>query len=226
MIPRVVHRIWLDEPVPDRFEAYWQRFKELNPGWAFETWQRSEDLEWLVNRDVFDWQTTHAGRSDVLRYEIIARFGGIYVDTDVEPLRSFEPLIRPEPFAGWENERQLCPTVIGSPAGHPAAVDLVQNLRHYAVKRRRRPPNVQTGPWYLTRRWSKRDDVLLYAPVRFYPVGWWERDKLGGPYPEASFAVHHWTAGWLEDGPGSAVKYDDGPRASARGDKRGTTVSR
>lgn len=198
MIPRVIHRVWLrrdaDDVIPDRFEMFWRRFRELNPGWEFVTWYTVPD--WIVNRDVLDWQTTDAGRSDVMRYEILARCGGIYVDTDVEPLQPFERLIRPEPFAAWEDDRLVCPTVMGSPPGHPAMVDLVTNMRRHARARRHRPPNVQTGPWYITRRWRRRDDVLLYAPVRFYPVHWSERHRLGGPYPEASFAVHHWNQGW------------------------------
>ena len=32
-------------------------------------------------------------RSNIWRYEIVERFGGVYVDTDVEPLKSIDSLI-------------------------------------------------------------------------------------------------------------------------------------
>ena len=83
MIPKILHRVWLDERIPDRFEAYWDRFRDLHPGWVLVTWSTSESLSWMTNLDLFTRQTTWAGKSDIARYEILNRYGGIYVDTDV-----------------------------------------------------------------------------------------------------------------------------------------------
>ena len=201
MIPRILHRIWLDEPVPEQFEAFWDRFAELHPDWELRTWSDSNQLSWLRLPEVFERQTTHAGRSDVLRYELLYQFGGVYVDTDVEPLRPFDELLDGAPFAGWEDARMICPTVMGGEAKHPALGDLIQNLPRWEMKHRGSPPNLATGPWFLTRRWRFRDDVRLLEPAAFYPVHWSEKAKLGGSYPLASFAVHHWNAGWLPGGP-------------------------
>ena len=193
----------MDEPVPDRLDGFWNRLEELHPGWKFVTWASSdrEALSWMRCWDVFDAQETWAGKSDVLRYEVLAAFGGIYVDADVEPLKSFEPLLDGGPFAGWEDERLLCPTVMGSPAGHPAIESLITLLPSWAGARSGAPPNQATGPYFLTRFWRWRTDVRLLPPVAFYPVHWSEKRKLGGPYPAESYAVHHWDAGWLPAGP-------------------------
>lgn len=153
--------------------------------------------------DVFDRQDTWAGKSDVLRYEVLARWGGIYVDTDVEPLKPMDPLLGEEPFIAWETNRLLCPTVIGSPPGHPAIEALIEALPDWTSRHVNAPPNQQTGPYFITHLWRRRSDVRLLEADAFYPVGWWEREKLGGPYPDSSYAVHHWNAGWLAGGPGS-----------------------
>lgn len=199
--PRVLHRIWLDEPVPDRFEGYWQGLQALHPDWEFVTWDDSSVLGWLRCSAEFAQATTHAGRSDVLRYEVLAEHGGVYVDTDVEGLRPFDDLLDGRPFAGWEDERMICPTVMGGPAGHPALQELVSDLPRWFRRYQGHPPNRQTGPYYLTMRWRWREDVRLLEPPAFYPVHWSEKRKLGGPYPPESYAVHHWAAGWLPDGP-------------------------
>jgi mannosyltransferase OCH1-like enzyme len=201
MIPRTFHRVWLDEPIPPTFEGFWETLKALHPGWEFVTWSDSEALGWMSEdlREVFDWQETWAGRSDVLRYAAVERFGGIYLDTDVEPLRGFDDLLDGPPFAAWEDHNLICPTVIGAEAHHPAMVDLVRFLPRWAAGRRTRPPNFQTGPYFLTARWRRRRDVRLLEPVSFYPVHWSRRDDLGGPYPAESYAVHHWAAGWLKE---------------------------
>lgn len=197
MIPKVFHRIFLDEEVPERFEAYWDGFKALHPDWEFVTWNDSSQLGWLRCRTVFDKAKTHAGRADVLRYEIMYRHGGVYVDTDVECLKPFDDLMDDDrAFAGWENERLICPTVLGSPPGHPAFDAVLNFLPDWAPRKPGVKPNFQTGPVPFTRVWRFRHDVRLFDREVFYPVGWWEKDRLGGPYPPESYCVHHWCHSW------------------------------
>ena len=197
LIPKVFHRIFLDEPVPAKFEAFWDRFRELHPAWEFVTWSDSSELDWIRNRALFDQCTTHAGRADVLRFEIMASYGGVYVDTDVEPLRAFDSLLESdEPFAGWEKRGLLCPTVLGGPPAHPAFDAVVGMLPDWARKFPPDKPNLQTGPRPFTHAWRWRSDVRTLPREAFYPVGWWERDQLGGPYPPESFCVHHWEQSW------------------------------
>lgn len=196
MIPKRFIRIWLDEPVPAKFEAFWEHAKALHPTWDFVTLDDSSQLGWMRCKDVFDAQTTHAGRADVLRYAAVFEMGGTYVDADLEFLRPLDDLLDGPPFAGWENRQLICPTVIGAEAGHPAMKVLLDMLPRWAAARRGKPPNLQTGPHFLTAQWRRRRDVRLLPREAFYPVGWWERDKLGGPYPPESYAVHHWAQGW------------------------------
>lgn len=201
MIPRTFHRIWLGandgDPIPERFDGYWRRFQDLHPNWDFVTWDDPDELDWMIDRGVFDAATTHAGRADVLRYELMYKVGGVYVDTDVEPLRPFDALLEePTPFAGWENNRLLCITVLGSPPGHPAFKAVLDFLPRWSRTQRPNRPNYQTGPEPFTRVWRQRRDVRKLEREAFYPVGWWEKHRLGGPYPAESYAVHHWNAGW------------------------------
>lgn len=201
MIPRTFHRIWLGarsgDPIPERFETYWERFQEFHPNWDFRTWDDPDEFDWIIDRGVYDRATTHAGRSDVLRYELMYRYGGVYVDTDVEPLRPFDELLDDDrPFAGWENNRLICITVLGSAPKHPAFEAVLDFLPRWAPTQRSNRPNYQTGPEPFTRIWRRRPDVRLLPREAFYPVGWWEKHLLGGPYPPESYAVHHWNAGW------------------------------
>lgn len=200
MIPKKLHRIWLDEPIPERYEQFWQGLSELHPDWELITWNDSNKLDWLRCRDVFDAVTSHAGRADVLRYEIIAKYGGVYVDTDVEGLKPFDPLLDDDrAFIAWENTELLCPTVIGAPPNHAALNALLDELPDWFAHNKRKPPNEQTGPVFITKQWRRRDDVRRLPPVAFYPVGWWEKKRLGGPYPARSYAVHHWDKGWAAE---------------------------
>lgn len=212
MIPRRFMRIWLDEEVPERYDALWESFRRLHPDWEFVTIDDSDEVRgWMspAVREVFDQCVTWAGKSDVVRYVAVHRFGGVYVDADVECLKPFDELLDGPPFAAWEDpqgRRLLCPTVIGGESGHPALKALLDFLPRWALAawvRKDGRPNLQTGPHVLTRTWKGRSDVRLLPRETFYPIGWWEREKLGGPYPPESYSVHHWDARWLVGGPGS-----------------------
>lgn len=197
MIPKIFHRIWLDEPIPERYEKFWLGFKTRHPTWEFRTWNSSDELDWLQNRDLFDSVKTWAGRADVARYEIVHRYGGVYVDTDVECLNPIEELLSDDRlFIAWEDDNLLCPTVFGASPEHPALRHLIDALPNWVASHPNDPPNYQTGPVPATEAWRMRDDVRRLPPIYFYPVGWWEREKLGGPYPAKTLLVHHWDKGW------------------------------
>ena len=53
---------------------------------------RNLDAEEWRNDDLLEDCTNHAMRSDILRLEIVYRYGGIYVDVDATALRSFGPV--------------------------------------------------------------------------------------------------------------------------------------
>lgn len=201
--PKIFHRIWLDEEESPRFAAFKERLAELHPGWEIRTWQDSSELRWLRNQKLFDewFERDPYGRiPDILRYEILWKFGGVYIDTDFEPLRSLEPLLDdPRPFAGWENDRTMCTALLAAPPAHPAVDALITQLPAHAKKNATRTPNYATGPEFATKVWRGREDVRRLPPICFYPVGWWEKHLLGGPYPDETFAVHHWAKGWGDD---------------------------
>lgn len=202
-IPQTFHRVWLDEPVPDEYEHYWKAFQEMHPDYEFVTWSAAADLDWMENWELFQAfpagrQQTLAFRADVARYEILLRYGGIYVDTDVEPLRPFDELTEdPRMFIAWCSDKELDPAVMGAPAGHGALRALVSNLA--GIDPHSDSPPGTTGPTYATSALRGRADVRRLPPVAFFPYHWrdmTDRERMDGFWPERSYAVHHWAAGW------------------------------
>jgi hypothetical protein len=196
LIPRLLHRIWLGSaPIPPKAEDHWASFGRLHPGFELRTWTDADDYSWLRNRELFERASTWTSRSDVLRFELLARFGGVYVDVDVEPVRSFEPLLTHGAFAGWEDPHAICGAVMGAERGHPAIEALIVGLGSWTQGRPTAPPNVWAGPTYLTAQWAGREDVALLEPAAFYPVHWSRPRSRSRPQPE-TFAIHHWERSW------------------------------
>lgn len=210
MIPRVVHRLWLggEEPEWTRpFASTWEQ-----PGWELRQWGEEEvaDLFPLRNQSVYDRAPRlcpdHVGqlRSDVLRYEILERFGGVYVDADFECLRPIDDLLRGvDCFAAWEIQgKWINNAILGAVPTHPFIERLIQGLPASVRRNRGAKPNRISGPQYVTRSWRHDGSrVRIFDQRLFYPYGFADIAEHGPDeeWPKA-YAAHHWANRRREQG--------------------------
>lgn len=197
--------------MPDAHQKFARRWRELHPGWSYCLWDEQTITGVpLVNRWVYDeagWIAPGSEgqlRADVVRYEVLRQMGGVYIDTDMEPLRSIEPLLERcdaqglTCFAGWEHpQKWINNAVFGCVSEHPllcALVDgLAANVRAKAAPGVR--PNVLSGPQFLTHTFNGdrelQRNVVIYPRHYFYPYNWNELHRSRESFPD-SYAVHHW----------------------------------
>ena len=94
-IPKVIHQIHLgDKPLSDQ-ELKWQKtWKDYNPDWEFIFWddERLRDVD-IINQEYLDDCDNYSMKSDILRFDILYQFGGLYIDTDFECLKSLDPFL-------------------------------------------------------------------------------------------------------------------------------------
>jgi mannosyltransferase OCH1-like enzyme len=225
-IPRTFHQIWLgNRPIPDRYQRWTQRWLELNPGWTLKLWN-DENLPQIINRAEFDAGEKMAAKSDILRYEICARYGGVYIDTDFEPLRPIEPILAGiRSFQADELDDRPCNAILGCVAGDPFYRKVVESLP--ASIRRGGDIVETTGPAFIKRviadylgpqrkcvddpapgvegrRWrvasadGSRSLHGFHWSV-FYPYHYDQPELEDKPFPDA-FGKHHWMASWWKNG--------------------------
>ena len=120
MIPRIIHFSWLGHgPRPSSVErciATWRRYL---PSYQIMEWNEenfdihsSPYVEEAYNR------RKYAFVSDVIRGRALYDHGGIYLDTDVEVLKSFDPLLQYRSFWGFEAGNFVATSTIGAEKGH------------------------------------------------------------------------------------------------------------
>jgi hypothetical protein len=160
------------------------------------TWTDST-LPGLKNEQAFRAAPTSAAQSNIARYEILLREGGVYVDTDFECLRNLEPLLDGvECFVAWAEDGVANNAIIGARPGHPFVHDLVVSLEDHILQHPAEVPEVvQSGPHYLTAVLRRHPEVTVFAPELFYPYAWHERWRRRERFPDA-YAVHHWSLTW------------------------------
>lgn len=197
IIPKVFHRIWLGgQPMPKEWEDFEQAWRQYHPDWTFYLWNE-DNLPLLRNQWAFDNAVAVSGQTNIARYEILFRFGGIYIDNDFECLKSIEPLLdNVDCFVGMENRQLANNAIIGCTPAHPLLLDLITSLEHNVhVSTEYDPDITRSGPYYLTRVLERHKNVTLLPVEWFYPYEWHERWRRYETFPDA-FAVHHWALSW------------------------------
>jgi len=199
MIPRRLVRTVPSETPPDT-ELLWESACRLHPGWEHITWRDPVDRSAFPLTSPY-WRDCETGAQlgDLIRAEDLLHRGGVYIDSDVEMLRSFDPLCGVEGFAAWEDEYHIPNAVMGFRPGHPAMRKVVE----LAVRRRNRG-TWNAGVGVTTEVFRDRDDMLLLPPGSFYPMHWkdahthkgsvnWRQVASVNPW---AFCLHHYKASW------------------------------
>ena len=195
-IPRVFHRIWLgSEPMPEAECRLGETWARHHPGWEQRLW-RDDDLPELgVPAEIIARAENPVELADVARFHIIARHGGVYVDTDFECLRPLDSLLKGvDAFAAFQLPGEVNTALLGATAGHPAfrrAAELVTETFGRA------PLPGSTGPPFFTHLLWDFPEVTLFPPELFYPYLWTEPERRNEHFPGA-YAVHHWAMSWRD----------------------------
>lgn len=186
-IPRVLHQIWLGPKRPPLETMASCRL--MNPDWQYVLWTE-DNLPPMINRRLFDgFGGSYEGQADVLRYEVLFRFGGVYVDADQLCLRGFGDLVGGAAFfAGYQHfgnpelddeersNRLVANAVIGAAARHPIIERIIHSIADAPVDPRQ-PPWQSVGPVAVTRVLERIDGVpaVIHPFHGFYPYHYTER---------------------------------------------------
>ena len=184
-IPRVVHQIWLGPEPPPRYTM--ESCRRATPDWLHVVWT-DDNLPPMTNRAVFDaFESAYHAKADILRYEVLYRFGGVYVDADQLCLRSLDDLLGPDVafFAGYQNlgnpelddELRRAPLiangVIGAAPGHPILERVIADVCARAGSNEL--PWITVGPAALTRAIEATPVRAVVHPFHaFYPYHYTE----------------------------------------------------
>lgn len=216
LIPQLLHRVWICPPgpsMPAEFVRYGEQFAALHPSWSCRDWDRINDLVPLINEELYANPPRahfHRCRADVVRLEAVYRYGGIYVDTDVEPVRPLDPLlihlhsIQASAFVvwspnKWQGRSLVSNAVIGAAPNHPWIRRAIDELPRSVERHAGKFLALQTvhyltdllGP--LNTLGVSAEGVAVLPSATFYPRSISERrqGQAVRVSPE-TFAIHHW----------------------------------
>lgn len=204
-IPRIIHYCWFGgKPKPQLVLRCIESWKQFCPDY--------EIIEW--NEDNFD---THSNAfiedayqaekwafvSDYARAIGLLRYGGIYLDTDMEALQPFDPLLVHSFFAGFETKDTIAAGIIGCEKEN----DVIRRYTEYyqgASFYKNGKQTMMTSPVVLTELLLEKglklngkkqcaSGCMVYPKNVFYPTG---IEWVRGRYGSNTIAVHHYMNSW------------------------------
>lgn len=211
-IPKFIHLIWLGSPLPERCKAIVSSWEKYHPDWTVKVWTDADAASFrLTNQIAFDRAQNYGEKSDILRYEILYRIGGLYVDTDFECLQSFDDLHKSCEFytgIGQSINPQLWIGLIGSRPGHPILKATIDNLRMGPGDQDFERIMNDTGAYLFTRMFFEiapncpHGTIIPFPVTYFYPFPGGQRHRKDYENIKREFikpntmAIHYFSTSW------------------------------
>ena len=217
-IPKIIHHIWVGGPLPSVFQKYIDSWKKHHPDWEHRLWTDDDvkDFEFVTGQAYFRCQNP-GHKADILRYEILNKIGGLYVDTDFLCIKPHDKLHHACDFYTGMGANQIYIGIIGSAPCHPIikkCLDRIKNKNGFYNSGQKIASN--TGPFLFTNSVREfleagNEGAIVYPPRYYYlfpamlRYRFWnnhENLRLVRPYitPD-TLAVHLWAVSWHKSAP-------------------------
>lgn len=145
-IPRIIHQIWFNYPLEQQWKLWQNKNKAKHQEWEFILWNekliQEKFPEKLQNQKIFDeakLMKDYATMSKIVRYEILNKFGGLYLDPDIVCYESFDILhTLCDFYAGlgrfYKSFGAINNGVIGSRPNHPIIQECIDIIKKHETK--------------------------------------------------------------------------------------------
>jgi len=202
MIPKIIHQIWIGpNKRPDIWmDTFKKEYIKSNPEWEYILWTDDNIYELFdafpLMFKIYTIESTYNGKSDLLRYLILYKYGGIYIDADSVWInnKSFNNLLLEVNNSDFFLAHQaksvlLCGGVLGSSKKNKYIQKIIDEIENM-VKRSddkiylkdytrtwKLPQHAwrRVGPGLLTRLYKNNCEITIFPSIYFYPHGWHDK---------------------------------------------------
>ncbi|PUE31006.1 hypothetical protein B9Z35_08190 [Limnohabitans sp. Jir61] len=195
----IFHRIWFgNNDIPDNYENFWLSWQRQFPQCEFRTWTDSDISELNFSKAKIHEMNSLAGKADIARYEILYKYGGIFLDCDMMPLEWFDvsDLSRELVVCNEDENTNYCSIgFIAAPKLHPIFIEMIEHIN--TIQLNMKEPNFETGPW-LFGEFLKKHKHIRKNTATFYPYSYNEpSSKLTNLDLSNTWGVHTWGSSWV-----------------------------
>ncbi len=201
-IPKLIHYFWVGgNPLPDRLKRYIESWHKFCPDYEIKLWNE-DNYDFTANKYTAQayGQKKWGFCADYPRLDVIYRYGGIYLDTDVELVRNLDPLLKYNLFAGFEGASRVAFGLgFGATAGNAVIKKNMEYYESLSFVNEDGSLNLTPSPAYqsavledlgynLNNTTQIRNNSIILNSSYFAPV-----------YESPVFSIHHYEGSWLDE---------------------------
>lgn len=208
-IPKTIHYCWFgygEKPdVVKKCIASWRKYLQ---NYTIVEWNESnfnvDKLEYT--KQAYE-RKKYAFVADYVRLWVLQKYGGIYLDTDVEVLKPLDCFLQNEMFCGFESVNGINPgLILGATKDHPLFRELMLfyesnnfidengTINSYTTVQNMTNVLMKHGLILNCDTLQKLDGVTVYPRITFCPD---KKTRDRAIYSIQTFTAHHYLASWV-----------------------------
>lgn len=129
MIPKIIHYCWYGKnKIDDKTYMCINSWKRYCPEFKFVCWNE-DNTDFLMNtylKEAYE-AKKYAFVTDYMRLYVLKKYGGIYMDTDMEVIKPLNSLCKYSAFTGIQEETVCCTGIMGAEPEH----EWINKLLHH-----------------------------------------------------------------------------------------------
>ncbi|WFD40000.1 uncharacterized protein MJAP1_002982 [Malassezia japonica] len=223
-IPRIIHQTWKTETLPPHWAKTRAECAAMMPDYQYMLWSDKSSRE-LIAADypwflpVFDSYPYNIQRADAIRYFVLHKYGGVYMDLDIGCRRRLDSLLRFDAILPKTIPVGVSNDLMFATKGHPLTRQLIDNLARFNHNFLMPYATVMfsTGPMFVSAvygmltegrtgvRPSTADQPSAgFEGVRILPKSLYGKNAKPGEAPD-SFFEHMYGSSWHEGDAGFLI---------------------
>lgn len=212
MIPKIIHYCWLsNDAFPEKIAMCLNSWKKYLPDYQIKLWSADSfninDCLWV--KQAFE-RKKYAFAADYIRLYALYHYGGIYLDSDVEVLKSFNDLLDLPYFIGLDTHQGIEAAIVGTEPHNQWIKECLNYYNNREFVFADGTMDVKTLPKIMKEIISKNhkikllkripsfypnDEEIFVLPCKFFSPKRYDTGKIESK--ECTYTIHHFSMSWL-----------------------------
>ncbi|MFH5886173.1 glycosyltransferase family 32 protein [Halalkalibaculum sp. DA3122] len=207
-IPKIIHYCWFGpKDIPDLERKCIESWKQYLPDYKLKFWnEQTFDIEsFQFAKQAYE-NEYYAFVSDFVRAMVLYKHGGIYLDTDLEVLQNFTPLLKgKEAVLGFENSSDVGTALMAFKPKHPIVKNFADHYKNRSFIDSDGNIQLTANPQVLGNvlvefgvelngKEQKIDSLHVYNREKFFPK---KIEKGEFKTTKETVTIHHYKGSWL-----------------------------
>jgi len=207
IIPKIIHYCWFGgNPLPASSTKCINSWKKYFPDYEIIEWNESNyNVNIIPFTSDANKEKKYAFLSDFARFDILYKNGGIYFDTDVEVIKSFDNILFNSSFLGMETSGRINPGLgCAFYSKHPVIFEIINiynELNYYEfIKSNKTIVDITTDIFkikgFINNNYiQKICDITIYPSEYFNPIDY---DTHYLHKTDKTYSIHYGESSWTD----------------------------